>query len=74
MGACQLGGISAIETAPTVGAKEKAWVVGAGTTIPPELSIREEHPGNGHWFWEPAYDMPFLDYEQALISANGLFA
>jgi hypothetical protein len=68
------GGVSTGETTPVLTrTSERAWYINAGETIPPELSINEDPPGSGHWLWEAAYDMPFVDYVLALSSVNTLF-
>lgn len=67
------GGVSTNEIPPSITPRQKIWTVQAGIQLPSELSLHEEHPGNGHWFWEPAHDMPFLVYEAALLRVNGFF-
>jgi hypothetical protein len=68
------GGASTNEQPPYITSSQKAWQIQSGVTIPAELSIDESPLGSGHWIWQAARDMPFVDYEAALISVNGLFS
>jgi hypothetical protein len=69
----QSGGISTNEIAPFVTANQKAWVIQSGTSVDARLILRETPLGSGHWTWEPNQDMPYREYHEALLAANGLF-
>ncbi len=67
------GGVSTVEIARPVTGKQRNWSIGSGVFVPDELVITESPPRSGHWLWEPAADMPFFTYRNALYAVNSLF-
>ncbi len=55
------GGIS---TFATQRSGKNWWKLDAGTDIPGELDLVNDH--NDHWLWKPSYTMPIEEYKEAL--------
>ena len=62
------GGIS---TFATQRSGKNWWKLDAGTYIPGELDLVNDH--NDHWLWKPSYTIPIEQYKEALRLTGASF-